>query len=461
MTDSDISCESTNTSKLHEAEERRDVTAKKAEEFLMNVNLYSEGKGMVFPRLVTKENFFELGKKTIEDEFGLILSESENEAIGISEQLMDGEKILVLGCAACHVGKAAGEVIPGLGSKTFDSLQIARSNKYRLKIAHALDKVKHPFDQDRADLFEKSLKMSNVFQDPIYDVKVKGLVSPMSAVSKSLEALDHVNPPAFPAPTKVPHMWGYEPKRKVGAFYDGFVLGDPPGPSGLAMFLSNYDRKTYESMNPKMEMAEVAFGNLLPPEYPFDIVDEMASKGHLIYQNHCQECHGKHDRDQEGFPIDTAPKFISIDEVGTDSYRTEMIDLYRAGYSKSVSESWLGKYVVDGQSESGYFSPKLWGIWSRFPYLHNGSVPTIYDLLSEPHSRPTSFSLKRAGEKERFDQDKVGLTKILTPNSKPSAIDRNVFDTKKAKGLLNDGHDFGTRLNEKDKRALIEYLKTL
>jgi len=461
VTDSVPTCKSTNNSKLHESEERRDVEARQAEKLLMDVNFYSEGKGLVFPFLMTKANFLKLGAETIEGEFGLILSESENQAIGISEESVDRDKILVVGCAACHVGKAAGEVIPGLGSKTIDSHQISKSNKYGLRIANALDQVRHPFDRERADFIKKSMKMANVFQDPIYDAKVKGLMAPMSAISKSLEAIDHKNPPAFPAPTKIPHVWGYEPKRKVGAFYDGFVLGDPPGPSGLSMFLGNYDRQTYEAMIPKMEMVEVAFGKLLPPDYPFDIADEMVSEGHLIYQANCQECHGQHDRDQEGFPVDTAPKFIPIDEIGTDSYRTDIIEAYRSEYSQSLAESWLGQYVVDGQSEAGYFSPKLWGIWSRFPYLHNGSVPTIYDLLSEPHSRPTSFSLKRAGEKERFDQDKVGLTKILTPNSKPSAIDRNVFDTKKAKGLLNDGHDFGTRLNEKDKRALIEYLKTL
>ena len=461
MTDSVTDFKSTETPKLHELAKQRDVEAKNAAKFLMDANLYSDGKGMVFPLLVTKEDFFKLGKKTLENRFGLILSKSEGDAIGISEQSVGGEKILVQGCASCHVGKAAGQIIPGLGSKTLDSHQLAKSKKFGLKMANALDKLSHPFDLERTDLIEKTMKMSRVFQDPIYNAKVRGLMAPMSALSKTLEELGHEKPPAFAAPTKVPHVWGYEPKREVGTFYDGVVLGNPPGAAGLAMFVGNYDRETYESMIPKMEMAEVAFGNLLPPDYPFDVANEIASKGHLVYKANCQECHGFHDRDHEGFPIDTAPKFVPIEEVGTDSYRTDMFDIYRAEYSQSVAKSWLGKHIVEGQSEAGYFAPKLWGIWSRFPYLHNGSVPTIYDLLSDPHSRPTSFSLRKAGEKERFDQEKIGLTKILTPESVRDVNDRNIFDTKKAKGLLNEGHDFGTHLNEDDKRALIEYLKTL
>ena len=228
------------------------------------------------------------------------------------------------------------------------------------------------------------------------------------------------------------------------------------------MFLGNYDKQTYESMIPRIEMLEDSLGKLLPPVYPFGIDDEKAMKGKLVFKDNCQNCHGEHERDAQGFPIYSAPKFFSIEEFHTDSYRTDQIDEYRAELSQNFAKSWLGEYIADGKSERGYFSPKLWGVWSRFPYLHNGSVPTIYDLLREPSSRPTSFSLKRAGEKERFDQNKMGLTRVLNLHtSKNKMGNRDVFKTKKTKGLKNIGHDFGTDLSEADKQKLIEYLKTL
>jgi hypothetical protein len=453
-------------SELHGAIEKRqladrEMEAKEAEEFLMGVNLYADGKGLILPLMLTKSDFLKQGKETIEEDFGLILSKTENEVIGITEQFVDEEKVLVLGCALCHVGKAGGEVIPGLGNKTIDAFQIAGANKFSLKIANAIDRAKNPFDWRRADLIGKSMNLGNFLQTAPNDAKVRGLTAPMGVLSKALEVLGRKDPPSFAAPTKIPHVWGYGPKRKVGAFYDGFVLGDPPGPAGLPMFLGNYDRQTFETMVPAMEKVEESFSELLPPAYPFAIDVGKVAKGKLIFNQNCLSCHGSHDRDEKGFPVYSAPKFTPIDVVKTDSYRTDVIDEYRTEYSQSVTDSWLGEYVAEGNSSRGYFSPKLWGIWSRFPYLHNGSVPTVYDLLSKPNLRPTSFSLKRAGEKDRFDQNKMGLTKTTLPEGKDAVKNRNIFSTQKTKGLLNKGHDFGTDLNETNKRELIEYLKTL
>lgn len=111
------------------------------------------------------------------------------------------------------------------------------------------------------------------------------------------------------------------------------------------------------------------------------------------------------------------------------------------------------------QATMAYKATPLRGIWSTAPFLHNGSVPTLYDLLSPQAERPGTFWV---GSKE-FDPVKVGFQ-----STKATGLFK--FDTSKA-GNLNTGHEFtgdGTRskgvigrgLLPAERDALIEFLKT-
>jgi hypothetical protein len=105
----------------------------------------------------------------------------------------------------------------------------------------------------------------------------------------------------------------------------------------------------------------------------------------------------------------------------------------------------------DGQARLIYKGRPLNGIWATAPYLHNGSVPTLYDLLLPPKDRPAKFNL---GTRE-FDPERVGY---LTA---PRADNPFVFDTTK-EGNSNAGHDYGSSsLTPEDRKALVEYMKTL
>jgi hypothetical protein len=94
-----------------------------------------------------------------------------------------------------------------------------------------------------------------------------------------------------------------------------------------------------------------------------------------------------------------------------------------------------------------YKARPLDGIWATAPYLHNGSVPSLWELLQDPSDRIPSFSITRD-----FDPDNVGM--------KGGASGDFLFDTSQP-GNSNQGHAFGTALSEYQKRALLEYLKTL
>jgi len=86
------------------------------------------------------------------------------------------------------------------------------------------------------------------------------------------------------------------------------------------------------------------------------------------------------------------------------------------------------------------------GIWATPPYLHNGSVPTLYDLLSPVSKRPSKFRLGSG----RYDPQKVGFA-----SDGYFELDTSI------RGNSNSGHTWGTDLEEPDRFALVEFLKVV
>lgn len=101
-------------------------------------------------------------------------------------------------------------------------------------------------------------------------------------------------------------------------------------------------------------------------------------------------------------------------------------------------------------TKSPYAARPLYGIWAAAPYLHNGSVPTLYHLLLPPDERPKTFAL---GNRE-YDPVRLGFL-VGTACSQQDCL----VDTTRV-GDGNGGHLWGTDLSEADRMALIEYLKT-
>ena len=102
---------------------------------------------------------------------------------------------------------------------------------------------------------------------------------------------------------------------------------------------------------------------------------------------------------------------------------------------------------------NGYIAPPLDGVWITAPYLHNGSVPDIETVLNSK-SRPKYWS--RNFSKTEYDYEKLGWK--YTVEEKEDG--RKVYNTT-LPGYGNYGHTFGDKLNEGERKAIIEYLKTL
>lgn len=181
---------------------------------------------------------------------------------------------------------------------------------------------------------------------------------------------------------------------------------------------------------------------IAPPKYPFTIDSEAAGRGAPLFEQNCNSCHGGPESDK---------RLFAVADVGTDPHRAEMFSQKLAdGFNKFLadleSEGYQAPKEVGVRSTGKYWAATLSGVWARSPYLHNGSVRTMQELLTSPDQRAKTF---HRGSKV-FDEKEMGYTNDGT----------YVFDTA-GSGNSNSGHDYGTKLSDSEKHDLIEYLKTL
>lgn len=212
-----------------------------------------------------------------------------------------------------------------------------------------------------------------------------------------------------------------------------------------------------------------------PPEpYPFEVDIVKASRGRRHFQNYCLKCH------------ETKVQIHDINDVKTDAERFKHMNPY--------SRDFLGKLLInlcspanayngyvsdrcykDAQNKvpfapqdlvigtKGYQSDDLSGLWARAPYLHNGSVPTLYQLLV-PSERATTFYRGSF----LYDEKQVGFN---WKDSRGDYASRPVVGTvlynTSLQGNGNVGHDdlqhlgLDWKKNPLKLKELLEYLKTL
>jgi hypothetical protein len=132
---------------------------------------------------------------------------------------------------------------------------------------------------------------------------------------------------------------------------------------------------------------------------------------------------------------------------------------FQAGISPKQARAAACKSFKDDPADPkiAYKGRPLQGIWATAPYLHNGSVPNLYEILLPPASRSKTFNL---GTRE-FDPKLVGY------QTAPSPENSFVFQTHDASGApldgnSNEGHDYGNAtMSDDDRWALVEFMKTL
>ena len=192
-----------------------------------------------------------------------------------------------------------------------------------------------------------------------------------------------------------------------------------------------------------MERIASWIATLAPPAFPDDKVDQDKAKaGAEIYRQHCATCHA--------FDGARVGQVVDIQVIGTDAERLNSFTAELAMQMNTLGEGKPWKFSGFRKTQ-GYANMPLDGVWLRAPYLHNGSVPTLRDLLMPPEARPKVFYRGYAV----YDYKNLGFV------SSGAAAEASgfMFDTAE-RGNGNQGHLYGTDLAEEQIDALLEYLKT-
>lgn len=196
-----------------------------------------------------------------------------------------------------------------------------------------------------------------------------------------------------------------------------------------------------------------------PPPFPGPIDSARMRAGAAIFASRCASCHGTYGEGSPRPPLTFPNALIEQGVMGTEPARWAAVDdallarIDRSAYGRHMSSARTG----------GYVAPLLSGLWATAPYLHNGSVPTLWTLLT-PSERPARFLVGG----HALDYRQVGIagapwsddTWRYPPGYVPFAIPE-LYDTR-APGLSNRGHERPSLgMSDAEKWALIEYLKTL
>lgn len=345
------------------------------------------------------------------------------------------------------------------------------------------------------------------FFAPLYSPASYGRLDALQRIANTLFADDLMEPKnnhRGDAPVKYPYLWDIS--RLDWVQYNGSVrqpmmrnVGEALGVKAQTALV---DPKTGQAIpEPARWNSSVNTGNLFwmenflhslrAPVWPAEILGDIdpgkAAHGRDLFAKNCAGCHGIH-VDQTQTPAEWKVTMIPLKHIGTDptaatNFATYTYSAAKLGVSQPLNGAdglkYMTEHVRDFQydqlklseedrktwngfgrkgivrSPLAYKARPLVGIWASPPYLHNGSVPTLYDLLSP--IRPATFTV---GSRE-YDPIKMGYSTEKFPAGK-------VFETQ-AKGNSNAGHWFangdragrlGPEFSEADRWALVEYLKS-
>lgn len=194
-------------------------------------------------------------------------------------------------------------------------------------------------------------------------------------------------------------------------------------------------------------------GKNRPPEVPATYQNkELAAKGAPIYLQYCASCHGRDGRDFTGEKVG---RVTPIDAIGTDPDRLNSYTLDLCATQNLLYAGFPDERFQHFRKTFGYANQPLDGVWLRAPYLHNGSVPNLRELLEPAARRSVTFY---RGDTV-YDYKNGGFISNVSGRDGREFF---LYDTR-LRGNHNTGHEgkyYGTDLSAEEKDALVEFLKT-
>jgi hypothetical protein len=248
--------------------------------------------------------------------------------------------------------------------------------------------------------------------------------------------------PTLYGPAKFGLVWNLE--RRTWVHWDGNtrspIIRNVAASLGLgAPLVGKRGMLDYALVDRHTRLSE----KILAPRYPWKIDTVKAERGRRHFDTQCASCHVR--------PQGTPESLYTLDEVGTDANRAKLFTEHQAEmYNQFFSELEIPGYHPPREppvrSTGRYVAVDLAGVWARSPYLHNGSVRTMLELLKPGPQRAASF---RRGARE-YDDEALGFV-----DGGPYVFDAS------SEGNTNAGHEYGVELSDEAQRELLEFLKTL
>lgn len=433
------------------------------------------------PVLTAEEKSLPMGTTIIKDEFG------------------DG---LTFGCATCHSSDLFGVKVLGLTNR------FPRANEFFRKGAALAPYVNSFIFKNLLQTTEGERLMLVRAKENLKYVGAKqpvsiGLDTSLAQVALSLAKRDQDEYATrtkfshrFPRKNKLetmvsdskPAVW-WNLKYKNKWLSDGSIVSGNPVHTN---FLWNEigrgtDLKILEKWlidNTKtIEALTAAVFATKPPRFEnFFGVDsiniEKAKRGQSHFVKSCQKCHGTYEKgwDLEYSNSLSKKELIQnyrvtyhtqtpIKDVGTDPGRYLGMNEFAKDLNNLKISKTIGTKVIP---QKGYVPPPLDGIWARWPYFHNNSIPSLCALLTPGAARPVTYWAGPAQNKQTdFDQECIGYP---IGEKTPDSWKQNkefLYDSSK-EGLSNKGHDDRIFIKDgreiysrEEKLELIEFLKTL
>lgn len=394
-------------------------------------------------------------RREVFSRYGLFPADFPNDGLPMgllrTERTADGEPGLVVTCELCHSSSLFGRIVIGQPNPFVDFERIWNDlDQAGGKTPEAGVYAKTPAGNtvvngaDHLGLLGLFLRNPDLSINSVSMLRVLGGM--MEDLRPEFDALAYIKTPSW-------YTYRTRVAGKSGLYADG---GQPKNGNFAAYtyMVSFYDKDGQDlaaALAAWQRSGHAFLSSLEAPRYPFPIRAELLPLGRQVYGELCAACHGTYAPDGGPETLSYPGLVFAASEVGTDPKRSA----FPASFVQRTREVLKEEYTITG----GYAAPPLSGVWARAPYLHNGSVPTLWELL-DPPSRRARYALA-ADPNDPADYDQVRVGWRCDPLPEDGAAVHRAYDPSRVPGLGNGGHPYGAELDAARRAALIEYLKTL
>ncbi len=391
----------------------------------------------------------------------------------------DGVEVVNANCLHCHASQFNGELVMGLGNASLDFTS-GTGDEAGIPIT---DELLVTFGLDEAEIgqFRKLTERYAIIAPETVMRTIGNNPAEVLAITlmrhHDRETLAWSNTPLVddavvdingvaidePVVTSDPPPW-WRAHKKRAMFYNAMARGDHRGSMALATSVCVDTVEEAERVDQLFADIHAYVLSLRAPKYPFAIDESLAVEGQLVFEQTCAGCHGTYSDNEAD---ETYPNLlIPLADIGTDTvvanggviHSPHLVEWYNNSFYGQVTPF----YPIDPDSGVvGYVAPPLDGIWATGPFLHNGSVPNLMQVLDSTQRTPV---WRRTNyDTTAFDEENLGWPwepLMMRQADAPANIRKTVYDTHYW-SQSNGGHTYGDHLTDTERRAVLEYLKTL